>query len=176
MGDKTAARREAQAAGLPVVPGTDQPLPGADAALDLARGIGYPVILKASYGGGGRGMRVCRNDGELRESYTQAEREATAAFGRGEIFLEKYLESPKHIEVQILADAQGNTVHLFERDCSVQRRHQKVVEIAPSPHLDAALRATLCEQAVRLCRAVGYVNAGTVEFLVDAPAATTSSR
>jgi pyruvate carboxylase len=168
MGDKTAARREAQAAGLPVVPGTDRPLADVAAALDLARGIGYPVILKASYGGGGRGMRVCRNDADLRESYGQAEREATASFGRGEIFLEKYLESPKHIEVQILADAHGHTVHLFERDCSVQRRHQKVVEIAPSPRLDAKLRATLCEQAVTLCRAVGYVNAGTVEFLVDA--------
>jgi pyruvate carboxylase len=167
MGDKTAARREAQAVGLPVVPGTDQPLPTADAAVDFARRVGYPVILKASYGGGGRGMRVCRTDAELRESFGQAEREAAASFGRGEIFLEKYLESPKHIEVQILADSHGQVVHLHERDCSVQRRHQKVVEIAPSPKLDPQLRATLCEQAVRLCKAVGYVNAGTVEFLVD---------
>ncbi|HEY0705736.1 MAG TPA: pyruvate carboxylase, partial [Polyangia bacterium] len=167
MGDKTAARRKAQEVGLPVVPGTDEPLANARAALELARGIGYPVILKASYGGGGRGMRVCRSDAELTEFYAQAEREATAAFGRGEVFLEKYIESPKHIEVQILADAHGNTVHLYERDCSVQRRHQKVVEIAPSPHLDEALRARLCEEAVRLCSNVGYVNAGTVEFLVD---------
>ncbi|HEY0712556.1 MAG TPA: biotin carboxylase N-terminal domain-containing protein, partial [Polyangia bacterium] len=167
MGDKTAARRKAQEVGLPVVPGTDEPLANANAALQLARGIGYPVILKASYGGGGRGMRVCRTDAELTEFYAQAEREATAAFGRGEVFLEKYIESPKHIEVQILADAHGHTVHLFERDCSVQRRHQKVVEIAPSPHLDDQLRARLCDEAGRLCSSVGYVNAGTVEFLVD---------
>jgi pyruvate carboxylase len=167
MGDKTAARKQAQQVGLPVVPGTDAPVAGPDAAVAIASKIGYPVILKASYGGGGRGMRVARTDAELREFFSQAEREATAAFGRGEIFLEKFIESPKHIEVQILADAHGHTVHLYERDCSVQRRHQKVVEIAPSPHLDDKLRATLCDEAVRLCQAVGYVNAGTVEFLVD---------
>jgi pyruvate carboxylase len=167
MGDKTAARRKAQEIGLPVVPGTDEPLADPQAALALARGIGYPVILKASYGGGGRGMRVCTTDAELTEFLQQATREATAAFGRGEIFLEKFIPSPKHIEVQILADTHGHTVHLYERDCSVQRRHQKVVEIAPSPHLDAELRTRLCDQAVRLCSSVGYVNAGTVEFLVD---------
>jgi pyruvate carboxylase len=167
MGDKTAARKQAQAVGLPVVPGTDQPLPDVAAAQRFARSIGYPVIIKASFGGGGRGMRVCRNDAELADSFAQAEREATAAFGRGDVFLEKYIESPKHIEVQVLADAHGHTVHLYERDCSVQRRHQKVVEIAPAPHLDPGLRATLCQQAVQLASAVGYVNAGTVEFLVD---------
>jgi pyruvate carboxylase len=167
MGDKTAARKQAQKVGLPVVPGTDEPLSSPDEAARLAKEIGYPVILKASFGGGGRGMRVCRAEGELREFLAQAEREATAAFGRGEVFLEKYVESPKHIEVQILADAHGNTVHLFERDCSVQRRHQKVVEIAPSPKLDGRLRDRLCEEAVRLAASVGYVNAGTVEFLVD---------
>jgi pyruvate carboxylase len=167
MGDKTAARKQAQAAGLPVVPGTDEPLPDAEAGLHLAKAIGYPVILKAAFGGGGRGMRVCRKDSELREFFAQAEREAAGAFGRGEIFLEKYLESPKHIEVQILADAHGHTVHLYERDCSVQRRHQKVVEVAPSPSLDFKLRDRLCEEAVRICQSVGYVNAGTVEFLVD---------
>jgi pyruvate carboxylase len=167
MGDKTAARKQAQALGLPVVPGTDEPLANAESARGLANQIGYPVILKASYGGGGRGMRVCRNDGELVEFYVQAEREATAAFGRGDIFLEKYISQPKHIEVQILADAHGHAVHLFERDCSVQRRHQKVVEIAPSPNLDRKLRDTLCSEAVRLCQGAGYVNAGTVEFLVD---------
>jgi pyruvate carboxylase len=168
MGDKTAARRQAQALGVSVVPGTDEPLPDASTAAARAKGIGYPVILKASFGGGGRGMRVCRNEIELREFLVQAEREAAAAFGRGEIFLEKYIERPKHIEVQILADAHGNTVHLYERDCSVQRRHQKVVEIAPAPNLDPKLRDTLCDEAVRLASAAGYVNAGTVEFLVDA--------
>jgi pyruvate carboxylase len=167
MGDKTAARKQAQAVGLPVVPGTDEPLANAEAARAFGSSVGYPVILKASFGGGGRGMRVCRNDGELLESFGQAEREAKAAFGRGDIFLEKYIESPKHIEVQILADAHGHAVHLYERDCSVQRRHQKVVEIAPSPNLDPALRDRLCSEAVRLCLAAGYVNAGTVEFLVD---------
>ncbi len=168
MGDKTAARRQAQKIGLSVVPGTDEPLPSPAEAARLARDIGYPVILKASFGGGGRGMRVCTNEPELIEFLVQAEREAIAAFGRGDVFLEKYIERPKHIEVQILADAHGHTVHLFERDCSVQRRHQKVVEIAPSPHLDPQLRTTLCDEAVRLAASVGYVNAGTVEFLVDA--------
>jgi pyruvate carboxylase len=168
MGDKTVARRAAEAAGLPVIPGSDQPLRTLDGALSFARSIGYPVILKASFGGGGRGMRIVRSESELEESLAQAEREARASFGRGEIFLEKYLESPKHIEVQILADSLGHTVHLHERDCSVQRRHQKVVEIAPCPTLDPRLRTILCEQAVQLNRAVGYVNAGTVEFLVDA--------
>jgi pyruvate carboxylase len=171
MGDKTAARRQAQALGIPVVPGTDEPLADVDTAARRARDIGYPVILKASFGGGGRGMRVCRSEPELREFLSQAQREATAAFGRGEIFLEKYIERPKHIEVQVLADAHGHVVHLYERDCSVQRRHQKVVEIAPAPHLDRGLRDQLCSQAVALASAVGYVNAGTVEFLVDASGA-----
>jgi pyruvate carboxylase len=167
MGDKTAARKQAQALGIPVVPGTDEPLAGADRAAAEAGAIGYPVILKASFGGGGRGMRIARSEAEVREFFQQAEREATAAFGRGEVFLEKYVERPKHIEVQVLADAHGHTVHLFERDCSVQRRHQKVVEVAPAPKLDSRLRDTLCEEAVRLASATGYVNAGTVEFLVD---------
>ncbi|MDX2018600.1 MAG: pyruvate carboxylase [Deltaproteobacteria bacterium] len=167
MGDKTAARKRAQALNIPVVPGTDEPLPDPETAARLANEVGYPVILKASFGGGGRGMRVCRNDKELRAFLEQAGREARAAFGRGDIFLEKYVESPKHIEVQVLADAHGHVVHLFERDCSIQRRHQKVVEIAPSPKLDEALRTQLCADAVRLATACNYVNAGTVEFLVD---------
>lgn len=167
MGDKTAARKRAQALNIPVVPGTDEPLPDPDTAARLAQEVGYPVILKASFGGGGRGMRVCRNEKELRSFLEQAGREARAAFGRGDIFLEKYVESPKHIEVQVLADAHGHVVHLFERDCSIQRRHQKVVEIAPSPKLDEALRQQLCADAVRLATACNYVNAGTVEFLVD---------
>jgi pyruvate carboxylase len=168
MGDKTTARKRAQALSIPVVPGTDEPLPDPDTAAKIAEDVGYPVILKASFGGGGRGMRVCRNEKELRAFLEQAGREARAAFGRGDIFLEKYVESPKHIEVQVLADAHGHVVHLFERDCSIQRRHQKVVEIAPSPKLDVALRDQLCADAVRLAAACNYVNAGTVEFLVDA--------
>jgi pyruvate carboxylase len=167
MGDKTAARRQAQSLGIPTVPGTNDPLPGVDAALQIADQIGYPIILKASFGGGGRGMRVCRSAHELRESLDQASREAASAFGRGEMFLEKFVESPKHIEVQVLGDAYGSIVHLYERDCSIQRRHQKVVEIAPSPSLDPKLRDTLCEAAVKLASSVGYRNAGTVEFLVD---------
>jgi pyruvate carboxylase len=139
MGDKTAARRTAQSLGIPVVPGTDEPLPDEDAAVEKAAEIGYPVMLKASYGGGGRGMRVCQNEADLRRFFKQAQSEAALAFGHGEIFLEKYLSRPKHIEVQILADEYGNTVHLFERDCSIQRRHQKVIEIAPSPSLDPGL-------------------------------------
>jgi len=167
MGDKTAARRQAQLLQIPVVPGTDEPLPTAEAAVEWANAVGYPVILKASFGGGGRGMRVANNEQELFEFFTTASREAAAAFGRGDVFLEKYLRRPKHIEVQILADAHGNTVHLFERDCSVQRRHQKVIEIAPSPSIAPELRQKLCDAAVRLASSVGYVNAGTVEFLVD---------
>jgi pyruvate carboxylase len=167
MGDKTAARKHAQRLGIPVVPGTEDPLPDAGTAVARAEAIGFPVILKASFGGGGRGMRVCRGARELRDSLEQASREAAAAFGRSEVFLEKYLEGPKHVEVQVLADAHGQTVHLFERDCSVQRRHQKVVEVAPSPSLAPELRASLCEAAVRLASSAGYVNAGTVEFLVD---------
>jgi pyruvate carboxylase len=167
MGDKTAARRQAQALGIPVVPGTGRPLPAAADAVEWASAVGYPVILKASFGGGGRGMRVARGPGDLEELFTAASREAEAAFGRGDVFLEKYLERPKHIEVQVLADMHGNIVHLFERDCSVQRRHQKVIEIAPSPSITAEQRETLCEAAVRLAGSVNYTNAGTVEFLVD---------
>jgi pyruvate carboxylase len=167
MGDKTAARRQAQALGIPTVPGTNEPLPTVDKALEAAHKIGYPIILKASFGGGGRGMRVCRTDADLRDSLEQASREAASAFGRGDMFLEKFVESPKHIEVQVLGDTQGHVVHLFERDCSVQRRHQKVVEIAPSPSLDPKLREALCDAAVKLAASVKYRNAGTVEFLVD---------
>ncbi len=168
MGDKVAARQTAASLGIPVVPGTPDPLPDAGAARIAAEGIGYPVILKASFGGGGRGMRVARTPEELGELFEAATREATAAFGRGDVFLEKYLESPRHVEVQVLADAHGNVVHLFERDCTVQRRHQKILEVAPAPFLPEELRQRLCRDAVALARAVGYVNAGTVEFLLDA--------
>ena len=166
LGDKTAARKKAMELGIPVVPGSAA-LSSVDAAVAFADEVGYPVILKASFGGGGRGMRVCRNAEELRSSFVLAEREARAAFGHGELFLEKFIEHAKHIEVQILADAHGRTVHLYERDCSVQRRHQKIVEVAPAPSLDPAARGRLCAEAVRLAQATAYVNAGTVEFLVD---------
>ena len=167
MGDKTAARRRAQELEIPVVPGTDEPLNDADEAVAWAESVGYPVILKASFGGGGRGMRVANDPRELREYFETASREAAAAFGRGDVFLEKYLRGPKHIEVQILGDHHGNVVHLFERDCSIQRRHQKVIEIAPSPSITTDLREKLCGSAVKLAEAIGYRNAGTVEFLVD---------
>jgi pyruvate carboxylase len=167
MGDKVAARATAQSLGIPVVPGTETPLPDLEAALAAAERIGYPAILKASFGGGGRGMRVVADARDLREQFPAARREAEAAFGRGDLFLEKYLLGPRHVEVQVLGDRQGNVVHLFERDCTVQRRHQKIVEVAPAPFLPDELRERLYAAAVSLARAVGYVNAGTMEFLVD---------
>ena len=167
FGDKMAAKRLARQVGVPTVPGSDGTVTGIAAAQRTARAIGYPVIVKASFGGGGRGMRVVERPADLREAVTVAAREAQAAFGRAEVFIERRVSRAKHIEVQILGDQHGNLVHLWERDCSVQRRHQKVVEIAPSVHLPAALRAAICADAVRLCAAVGYASAGTVEFLVD---------
>jgi pyruvate carboxylase len=167
MGDKVAARARAQSLGIPVIPGTPEPLPDDDAAVAAAEAIGFPVILKASFGGGGRGMRVAHDARALREQFAAATQEAAQAFGRGDIFLEKYLVGPRHVEVQVLGDAHGSVVHLFERDCSVQRRHQKVIEIAPAPFLAPDLRQKLCEAALTLARAIGYVNAGTVEFLID---------
>jgi pyruvate carboxylase len=166
MGDKTAARRAATACGVPVVPGTDDALASAADAAAFAEGAGYPVILKAAMGGGGRGMRVVRGPDEMAAAFATASSEAAAAFGDGRMFVEKYVEDPRHIEVQILADNYGNVVHLHERDCSVQRRHQKVVEIAPAPGLDPAVAAALHADAVKLARHVGYRNAGTVEFMV----------
>jgi pyruvate carboxylase len=170
FGDKTAARRLAQRVGVPTVPGTETALASTASAADIAAEaarIGYPLIVKASFGGGGRGMRVVTRPEELAEKLAEAQREAVAAFGRGEVFLERYIPRAKHIEVQILGDAHGQLVHLWERDCSVQRRHQKVVEIAPSITLPEGLRNAICDAAVRLCRPVGYKAAGTVEFLVD---------
>jgi pyruvate carboxylase subunit A len=167
MGDKVAARTAMQAAGIPVVPGSDGNLASLDEALELAAGAGYPVMLKATSGGGGRGIRRCNNESELRRNYDRVLSEASKAFGTADIFLEKCIERPRHIEVQVLADHHGNVVHLFERDCSIQRRHQKLIEIAPSPQLDDAQREWLGEMAVRAARAVNYHNAGTVEFLLD---------
>jgi pyruvate carboxylase len=167
FGDKVAARRAAIEAGLPVAPGTEEPVESVEAALSIAGEIGYPVIVKAVSGGGGRGMRVVRSEDELRSALERAASEAKAAFGDASVYLEKYIERPRHIEVQVIADSHGSVVHLFERDCSIQRRHQKVVEIAPSLALTDAQRQEICGAAVRLLARVGYVNAGTVEFLVD---------
>ncbi|MDP2479956.1 MAG: biotin carboxylase N-terminal domain-containing protein, partial [Candidatus Palauibacterales bacterium] len=165
FGNKVAARHLAEAAGAPVMPAS-APLP--DDAAETARiaaGIGYPLMLKASWGGGGRGMRVIEGEGESVEA---ARREAKAAFGNDEVYLEKLVRRARHVEVQIIADGHGAVSHLFERDCTVQRRHQKVVERAPAPYIDAGQRAALTDSAVRIAREAGYVNAGTVEFLQDA--------
>ncbi|HSH30421.1 MAG TPA: acetyl-CoA carboxylase biotin carboxylase subunit [Thiohalobacter sp.] len=167
MGDKTAARRSMQSAGVPVVPGSEGNLNSLEAALALADGIGYPVMLKATSGGGGRGIRRCDSPEALRRNYDRVLSEARKAFGSADVFLEKCVVNPRHIEVQILADGQGNVIHLFERDCSIQRRHQKLIEIAPSPQLTPSLRERIGEYAVKAARAVGYQNAGTVEFLVE---------
>ncbi|MBA5778690.1 pyruvate carboxylase [Stappia sp. F7233] len=168
LGNKVAARDLAVAAGVPVMPATD-PLPDdMEEVKRLAAGIGYPLMLKASWGGGGRGMRVIRNEAELLRDATAAKREAKAAFGKDEIYLEKLVERARHVEVQILGDKHGNLVHLFERDCSIQRRHQKVVERAPAPYLDTAKRQELCGYGLKIGQAVNYEGAGTVEFLMDA--------
>ncbi|MTW85378.1 pyruvate carboxylase [Virgibacillus dakarensis] len=166
FGDKVKARTQAVNAGLPVIPGSDGPVISLDEVEAFGEKYGYPIIIKASLGGGGRGMRIVRNENGLSEAYDRAKSEARAAFGSDEVYVEKLIENPKHIEVQIIGDHDGNIVHLFERDCSVQRRHQKVVEIAPSVSLDETLRMRICEAAVNLMKNVDYLNAGTVEFLV----------
>jgi len=168
MGSKTKARAAMIAAGIPVIPGSESSLRDIDEALSLAHEMGYPVMLKAAAGGGGRGIRRCEDDRELRENFVITGREAKAAFGSDELFMEKCIVEPHHIEFQILADNHGHVVHLFERDCSIQRRNQKLIEIAPSNYIDEALRGKMGEMAVRAAHAVNYVNAGTVEFLVDA--------
>lgn len=166
MGDKATARATAEAAGVPTVPGSEI-LTSVEEALEIAEGIGYPVLLKATAGGGGKGMRPAASAGELRRAYATASAEAQAAFGNADLYMEKYLARPRHVEVQILADAHGNVVHLGERDCSVQRRHQKLIEEAPSPVVDADLRRRMGADAVKLARQVDYRSAGTVEFLLD---------
>jgi acetyl-CoA carboxylase, biotin carboxylase subunit len=165
MGDKTEARRRMIAAGVPVVPGVVEPLADAAAARGAAEEFGYPVLLKAAAGGGGKGMRVVHSPDELERAFAAAGSEALSAFGDGSVYLEKYLASPRHIEIQVLADTHGNVIHLGERDCSVQRRHQKMIEEAPSPALTPELRARMGATAVEAARAVGYHNAGTIEFL-----------
>jgi acetyl-CoA carboxylase biotin carboxylase subunit len=167
MGNKAEARQTMAAAGVPVVPGSDGPVRGIKAALEVASEIGYPVILKASSGGGGRGMRLAFNPGELQAAFDTARNEADKAFGDPTVYLERYVERPRHIEFQILGDARGRVVHLGERECSIQRRHQKIIEEAPSVALTAELRAEMGKAAVAAARAAKYVNAGTVEFLLD---------
>jgi acetyl-CoA carboxylase, biotin carboxylase subunit len=165
MGDKANARRTVAERGVPVLPGSSEPLASRDEAVTLAEQIGFPVMLKASAGGGGKGMRVARDARELRHVFETARHEAEKAFGVGDVYLEKYLTAPRHIEVQVMADANGRVVALGERECSIQRRHQKLIEEAPSPVVNAELRERMCEAAVATAAAVGYVSAGTVEFL-----------
>jgi len=167
LGDKVSGREVAIEAGVPIVPGTDKPIQSDEEALIFAKEAGYPIIVKASAGGGGRGMRVANNRKELLEGLRSAASEAQAAFGNAAVFLEKYIENPKHVEVQIIGDKHGNLVHFYERDCSIQRRHQKVIEIAPSIYLTKKKREKLCAYALKIAGAVNYINAGTIEFLMD---------
>lgn len=166
MGDKSAARRIAREASVPVVPGSEETT-SAKAAVETAEEIGYPVMVKATAGGGGRGIRVAKEEGELRQAVQVAKQEAKKAFGDGSLYLEKLLVGPRHVEVQVMADHHGNAIHLYERECSMQRRRQKVLEEAPSPGISPETRKEITGAAVRLTREAGYTNAGTVEFLVD---------
>ena len=166
MGNKSAARRLAREAKVPVVPGSDD-ASSADEAAQTAGGIGYPIMVKAAAGGGGRGIRVAEDEDELRKAVQVARREAEAAFGDGTLYLEKLLVAPRHVEVQVMGDHEGNVIHLYERECSMQRRRQKVLEEAPSPGISPGVREKMAEAAVRLAREAGYANAGTVEFLVE---------
>lgn len=166
FGDKVEARKLAMQVGIPVIPGTEQPIQTLNEALSFAKEHGYPIIIKGVSGGGGRGMRIVRSQDELQEALDRARSEARSSFGSAAVYLERYLEKPKHIEVQIIGDEQGNIVHLYERDCSIQRRHQKVVEVAPSVGVSNKLREEICQAALTLMKAAGYTNAGTVEFLL----------
>ncbi len=167
LGNKNEARKLAQKAGVPVVPGSEGLITDDQEALRLAHAMGYPVLIKAAAGGGGRGMRVARNDISLQTGLKAAQQEAQNAFKDGSVYLEKYIEQPRHIEVQLLGDRHGNIIHLWERDCSLQRRHQKLVEESPAPNLPESVRTAICESAVRLAKAANYSNAGTCEFLLD---------
>ena len=167
LGDKNRARELARAAKVPVVPGSDGLISDSSEAIKVAREIGFPVLIKATAGGGGKGMRVAANDLALATALQQAQVEAQAAFGNAAVYLEKYVERPRHVEVQIIADHHGNVVHLWERDCSTQRRHQKLIEESPAPNLPIEVREAICEAAVRMVKNANYANAGTVEFIVD---------
>jgi len=167
MGSKTEARDLAIACGVPIIPGSEGIITELKEAQEFCDQFGFPVMVKAAYGGGGRGMRIVNNQQELEEGFFGASREALNAFGDGSCFIERYVEEPRHIEVQLMGDHHGNVVHLFERDCSVQRRHQKIVEIAPAPNLEEGLRQTILADAVKIAKHCNYQNAGTAEFLVD---------
>lgn len=168
MGDKVEARRAMKEAGLPILPGSSDPITSEQEAIELGREIGFPVIVKASAGGGGRGMRIVTSEGKLRSALEAASTEAAAAFKDGSVYIERYVESPRHIEIQVLADEYGDCIHLGERECSIQRRHQKLLEEAPSPVLSSELRNQMGTAAVAACKQLGYSSAGTVEFLLDA--------
>lgn len=167
MGSKIEARKAMQKANVPVIPGTDAPVENEEEAVQKANKIGYPVMLKASAGGGGIGMQLVWSDQELRKAFAGNQQRAANFFGDGTMYIEKYIENPRHIEIQILADEKGNTVHLWERECSIQRRHQKVIEEAPSPFLDEETRLKMAQDAIQAAKSIGYKNAGTIEFLVD---------
>ncbi len=167
LGDKVSARKLAHQARVPVVPGSDGAIEDDSKALELANQMGYPVIIKAAAGGGGRGMRIVHNDISLRSAFNAARAEAEIAFGNGSVYLEKYIVEPRHVEVQVMADNKGNALHFFERDCSIQRRHQKMIEESPCPVLDRRTREELCEAALRITKEAKYVNAATIEFLLD---------
>ncbi|MCC7385333.1 MAG: acetyl-CoA carboxylase biotin carboxylase subunit [Deltaproteobacteria bacterium] len=167
MGEKTLARRTMMAAGVPVVPGTERPVETLALAQEAARKIGYPLMLKAAAGGGGKGMRLVKTEAELQPAFETAQREATAAFGDNSVYLERYIECPRHIEVQVFGDRTGQVIHLNERECSIQRRNQKVVEESPSPAVDEELRRRMGDVAIKAAQAVNYVGAGTIEFLLD---------
>jgi acetyl-CoA carboxylase biotin carboxylase subunit len=168
MGDKMAAKDSAKKAGVPTIPGSKTIIKTNEEALKVAKEMGYPVIIKAAAGGGGKGMRVCHNDVRLVSALLTAQREAEAAFGNPAVYIEKFIEQPRHIEIQILGDTYGHIIHLGERDCTIQRRHQKLIEETPSPMLDSKLRKKMGEAAVKCAKSIGYVNAGTIEFLLDA--------
>ncbi|MBL8271622.1 acetyl/propionyl/methylcrotonyl-CoA carboxylase subunit alpha, partial [Steroidobacter sp.] len=170
MGDKVAAREAARRSGVPLLPGSSGTVADASVATESASRIGFPLVVKACFGGGGRGMRIVHSGGELAAALEQAARESNAAFGRADVYLERYVSKGRHVEVQVLGDSHGNVVHLGDRDCSVQRRHQKMIEEAPAPALPEALRTAIATAAVRLAKDVGYFSAGTVEFLVDVAA------
>jgi acetyl-CoA carboxylase, biotin carboxylase subunit len=167
MGDKLSARRLMMDSGVPVIPGTENAVKDPDEAVAAAKEIGYPVLLKAAAGGGGKGMRVVREESEIASALRQTMGEAKSAFGSDSVFIERYIENPKHIEVQVLGDGKGHAIHVFERECSVQRRHQKVIEESPSPSLTPELRADICAAAVRTAQSVDYLGAGTVEFILS---------
>jgi acetyl/propionyl-CoA carboxylase alpha subunit len=167
MGNKTAARKLMEKHNVPIVPGTTKPLSSADEGKKVAKKIGYPILLKAVSGGGGKGMRRIDDDKEFKAAFEATRREALKAFANDDVYIEKFIEQPKHIEVQILGDKKGNYIHLFERECSIQRRHQKIIEESPSPFIDSKTRKKITEAAVNAAKACNYFNAGTIEFLVD---------